>query len=68
MVCKAVSVVPGLYKIFDEILVNAADNKVRDASMNELRVQVNPVNSYFQIVDVYRPMPLSGGESYRNLE
>ena len=25
---RAVNIVPGLYKIFDEILVNAADNKV----------------------------------------
>jgi DNA topoisomerase-2 len=25
--------VPGLYKIFDEILVNAADNKQRDNNM-----------------------------------
>jgi DNA topoisomerase-2 len=27
---KEVTFVPGLYKIFDEILVNAADNKRRD--------------------------------------
>ena len=35
--------VPGLYKIFDEILVNAADNKVRDPSMNMLKVDINKV-------------------------
>lgn len=28
MVYKSINFVPGLYKIFDEILVNAADNKV----------------------------------------
>lgn len=28
MVYKTINFVPGLYKIFDEILVNAADNKV----------------------------------------
>lgn len=28
MVFKNIRFVPGLYKIFDEILVNAADNKV----------------------------------------
>lgn len=33
--------VPGFYKIFDEILVNAADNKVRDPTMTELRVTIN---------------------------
>jgi DNA topoisomerase II len=45
MVSKTVSYVPGLYKIFDEILVNAADNKVRDASMDTLRVDVDEVRN-----------------------
>ena len=31
---------PGLYKIFDEILVNAADNHTRDKKMNGLKVKV----------------------------
>lgn len=43
MVYKNVSYTPGLYKIFDEILVNAADNKVRDPTMDTLRVDINPV-------------------------
>ena len=30
MINKQINFVPGLYKIFDEILVNAADNKQRD--------------------------------------
>jgi DNA topoisomerase-2 len=38
MVYREVEYVPGLYKIFDEILVNAADNKQRDPSMDSLRV------------------------------
>ncbi|SPO39903.1 probable DNA topoisomerase II [Pseudozyma flocculosa] len=33
--------VPGFYKIFDEILVNAADNKVRDPSMDTLKVDID---------------------------
>ncbi len=37
----ALTWVPGLYKIFDEILVNAADNKRRDARMSRLRVTVD---------------------------
>ncbi|KAI1635437.1 DNA topoisomerase [Biscogniauxia mediterranea] len=36
-----VGYVPGLYKIFDEILVNAADNKQRDPSMSYLKVTIN---------------------------
>jgi DNA topoisomerase-2 len=38
---RDVSFVPGLYKIFDEILVNAADNKQRDSSMTYLKVTVD---------------------------
>ncbi len=42
MVLASVSVAPGLYKIFDEILVNAADNKARDPRMDTLRVDIDP--------------------------
>ncbi|KIH91814.1 DNA topoisomerase II [Sporothrix brasiliensis 5110] len=38
---RNVSFVPGLYKIFDEILVNAADNKQRDPGMTMLKVTVS---------------------------
>ncbi|XP_059649125.1 DNA topoisomerase 2 [Cornus florida] len=41
MVQRSVSYVPGLYKIFDEILVNAADNKQRDPSMDSLKVVID---------------------------
>ncbi|OAY66581.1 DNA topoisomerase 2 [Ananas comosus] len=42
MVHRSVTYVPGLYKIFDEILVNAADNKQRDPSMNSVKVDIDP--------------------------
>ena len=38
---RTVGFVPGLYKIFDEILVNAADNSQRDSSMTYLKVTVD---------------------------
>lgn len=41
MVLKDIKYVPGLYKIFDEILVNAADNKQRDAKMNLIKITIN---------------------------
>ena len=41
MVLKTIDFVPGLYKIFDEILVNAADNKVRDSSMDLIKVEID---------------------------
>ena len=40
---RTISYVPGLFKIFDEILVNAADNKQRDATMTCVRVDIDPV-------------------------
>lgn len=41
MVQREITYVPGLYKIFDEILVNAADNKVRDPSMDTIKVDID---------------------------
>jgi len=41
MVYRDTHYVPGFYKIFDEILVNAADNKVRDPSMDTLKVNID---------------------------
>lgn len=41
LVNRPTTYVPGLYKIFDEILVNAADHKQRDASMNRLEVSID---------------------------
>ena len=38
---RPVTFVPGLYKIVDEILVNAADNKRRDPTMSSLKVDIN---------------------------
>lgn len=38
---KEYSYVPGLYKIFDEIIVNAADNKQRDKKMNAIKIDIN---------------------------
>ena len=39
---KTISYVPGLYKIFDEILVNAVDNITRDLSMSTIKVTLTP--------------------------
>ena len=38
---KEVSFVPGIYKIFDEILVNAADNKQNDKNQDQIHVTIN---------------------------
>lgn len=41
MVFKVIKYVPGLFKIFDEILVNARDQTVRDSTCNEIRVNID---------------------------
>ena len=38
---EEIEFVPGLYKIFDEILVNAADNKQRDPKMSYIDVRID---------------------------
>lgn len=39
---REISYVPGLYKIFDEILVNAADNRQRDPNMKRIKIDIVP--------------------------
>lgn len=41
MARKNISYVPGLYKIFDEILVNAHDHAMRDASCKTIKVNID---------------------------
>lgn len=55
---RKVSFVPGLYKIFDEILVNAADNKQRDKNMNEMRVEVNREEGMISVRNNGRGIPI----------
>lgn len=49
MVHRTITYVPGLYKIFDEILVNAADNKQRDPSMDALKVEIDQLEGRISV-------------------
>jgi DNA topoisomerase II len=49
MVTRDVTYPPGLYKIFDEILVNAADHRQRCATMTSIRVEIEPENNKISI-------------------
>jgi len=72
---RTVTYVPGLLKLFDEILVNAADNKIRDPSMNRIEVTIDertgtvsiwnngkgiPIIKHSQYDDVYVPELVMG--------
>ncbi|KAK0416621.1 hypothetical protein QR680_012593 [Steinernema hermaphroditum] len=58
MVKREVGVVPGFMKIFDEILVNAADNKQRDKAMTALRIDVDRVHGEISIWNNGRGIPV----------
>ena len=49
IVKKDVKVALGLYKIFDEILVNAADNTVRDTKCNRIDVNINQEDGTIEV-------------------
>lgn len=53
-----VSFVPGLYKIFDEILVNAADNKQRDPSMTYMKIHINRAEGYISVENNGKGIPV----------
>ncbi|MCJ1477402.1 DNA topoisomerase 2 [Lambiella insularis] len=58
MEMKEVSFVPGLYKIFDEILVNAADNKQRDKNMDEIKITVDREKGEISVYNNGRGIPI----------
>lgn len=58
MTYRKVLVVPGLYKIFDEILVNAADNKIRDPGMKNIRVEINASENTILVMNDGRGIPV----------
>ncbi|KAJ8254604.1 hypothetical protein COCON_G00212160 [Conger conger] len=58
MNCRDVTFVPGLYKIFDEILVNAADNKQRDTTMSCIRVNIDSENNTISVWNNGKGIPV----------
>ncbi|TMS22147.1 DNA topoisomerase 2-alpha [Larimichthys crocea] len=56
--CRDVTFVPGLYKIFDEILVNAADNKQRDKSMSCIKVSIDVENNTISVWNNGKGIPV----------
>lgn len=58
MELREVSFVPGLYKIFDEILVNAADNKQRDKNMDTIKVTVDREKGEISVLNNGRGIPI----------
>ncbi|KII69787.1 DNA topoisomerase 2-beta [Thelohanellus kitauei] len=58
IVRKNVNFCPGLYKIFDEILVNAADNKQRDPSMTTIKIDFDQIANSITIYNDGKGIPI----------
>ncbi|XP_011505758.1 PREDICTED: DNA topoisomerase 2 isoform X2 [Ceratosolen solmsi marchali] len=59
MVQKEIKYVPGLYKIFDEILVNAADNKQRDPKMDTIKIDIDAENNTISVWNNGKGIPVA---------
>lgn len=55
---RSISYVPALYKIFDEILVNAADNLHRDKSMNAIKIDIDTKQKRIKVWNNGRGLPI----------
>lgn len=58
MEMREISYVPGLYKILDEILVNAADNKQRDKNMDHIKVTIDREMGQISVWNNGRGIPI----------
>jgi len=65
MVSRNVSFVPGLYKIFDELLVNAADNYQRDKSMNKIEVHIDKAEGCISVWNNGKGIPVAVHGEYQ---
>ena len=58
IVNKEITYTPGLFKIFDEILVNAADNKQRDKKMDTIRIDIDAEKNEIKIHNNGKGIPI----------
>jgi DNA topoisomerase-2 len=64
LVEKEITFTPGLYKIFDEIVVNAADNKQRDPNMNELHISIDKESNRISVKNNGKGIPVLMHKEY----
>jgi DNA topoisomerase-2 len=55
---RDVTFTPGLYKIFEEIIVNAADNKQRDPNMDRMEVVVDADTNTISVLNNGKGIPV----------
>ena len=57
-VYRKIDYVPALYKIFDEILVNAADNFQRDPTMRWIKIDIKPQQNMIRVWNDGKGIPI----------
>jgi len=55
---RLIKYIPGIFKIFDEILVNASDNYVRDKKMKVIKVKIDPEKNKISIYNDGKGIPV----------
>lgn len=55
---RKIKFIPGLYKIFDEILVNAADNFQRDNKMSKIDVNIDEDTGMITVLNDGKSIPV----------
>lgn len=58
IVQREITYTPGLYKIFDEILVNAADNKQRDPNMDRMEITIDAEEGTISVLNNGKGIPV----------
>lgn len=61
---RNINYVPGLYKIFDELLVNAADNYQRDRTMNKIQLTIDRDSSSISVWNNGKGIPVVMHQEY----
>ena len=62
---REIKYVPGLFKIFDEILVNAADNYQNDNTMKYIKVDIKPEENKIKIKNDGQGIPIEIHKKYK---
>lgn len=55
---KDITFVPGLYKIYDEILVNARDHSIRDKTCKNIKVNIDKENGSIAVYNDGKGIPV----------
>mmetsp|Transcript_8373 Transcript_8373/g.19772 ORF Transcript_8373/g.19772 Transcript_8373/m.19772 type:complete len:1261 (+) Transcript_8373:26-3808(+) len=62
---RDITYVPALYKVFDEILVNAADNLQRDSKMKAIKVDIDTSRGRIKVWNDGRGIPIQLHKKYK---